>query len=194
MKLVRRARSLTATHGRVPRCSCPTVGSSSTRTTVARSTITRTPRPSLALDPAHRPARTFIDQSLVARGKACPPVAEAGLGELSSLRVRGRERAEEPLTSSTNELVLDSFRDETAAVPLEPVDARDEVGRPPVASISTNHGDPALSPGTGCPARSPRRGGRRAARRTDRSWSCAAARRAPGRSSTAACSRARARA
>lgn len=60
--------------------------------------------------------RTFIDQSLVARRRACTPAAEAGLGELRS-RVRGRERPEHPLTSSTNELVLDSFRDETAAVP-----------------------------------------------------------------------------
>jgi hypothetical protein len=51
------AGSLTEMHGRVPRCSWPTVGSSSTSTTVPRSSLTPTPRST----PGPQPNGTFAE-------------------------------------------------------------------------------------------------------------------------------------
>ena len=86
--------------------------------------------PSLTQHPAHGDSRTFVHE--VGRGLArqrLRPLVEACLGESSTLRVWGRQRALQSLPSAPLEFVADRIEDEFPSVLLHAVDVLDNIGR-----------------------------------------------------------------
>ena len=78
--------------------------------------------PAAVFNPANGGSASWIDEALIIVGQVGSPVGQAYVGEFGRLRMWAAERLEEGIALPPSQLVLDSFSDEAAAIPLKPID------------------------------------------------------------------------
>lgn len=81
----------------------------------------------MPFDPTDRRARREIDEAFVA-GQIGRPVAETRIDELNRFSVGAMDRTKKRIVAASSELALNSFRNESASVSFQTVDALDEIG------------------------------------------------------------------